>query len=453
MPGGKTHNLSMVASVPPSLVDLLSREFAFNQAREKLVHALEETRTHHKITQETRPPFLILQRTKVRREIQSALSVASESIELLERGITKLDRYAHQLHGLIAHRIENRIRHVSADYVRSLVAFFHREDWQRLETRLEQYTSEFQSALIALAKTCDELPRNSEVTLQSHCGNLVLHALRAAHHFETEIEFLNRISDTQNQQSELGGATLPRQISLDWTAALHEIEHARVGVAITALKHLAAKHEEVGLHALHALKNEGNPTHFLTNTEPQSFHAKQWEIMRKSVQPRVNPDDIAALAEQTERLLETGYIAKLALQEDDVAKAKPAPHPVEAAPRPTKHTAPKPVAAPHTSNEHALRLRNRELKEPHTPHLPAATPTAGKPSGSSKPSAHELSEMRKDVEQQRIHLLEEKGKLQARATYLAESQALLRASIQEHQEREAFLDQRAMELCALEEQP
>ena len=60
--------------------------------------------------------------------------------------------------------------------------------------------------------------------------------------------------------------------------------------------------------------------------------------------------------------------------------------------------------------------------------------------------------MRKDVEQQRALLLEEKAKLQARATYLEESQALLRASLQEHQQREAVLAQRAKARDEFEEQ-
>ena len=452
MPGEKPHNLTLIAPLPPSLADLLSRELAFTLAREKLVHALEETRTHQKITQETRPPFLLLQRTKVRKEIQSALVVANETIELLERGLAKLDRYAHQLHGLIAHRIENRIRNVSDDYVRSLVAYFHREDWHRLELRLEHYTTEFQSALVTLAKTCEELPRNSEVTLQSHYENLVLNAVRAAHQFEAEITFINRISDTQNQQSELGGATLERQIALDWTAALHEISHDRVGVAISSLMHLATKLEEVGLQALQALKNEGDPTHFSNNNEPQCFHTRQWELMRKSVQYRVKAADIAALAEETERLLESGYIAQLALKEDDHAKVTHTPPPVEAPPRPTMHTAPKPVIAPPTSDAPVLRLRTRQPKDPSAPHLTSDSPPAYPPTGLIKPSAHELSAMRKDVEQQRALLLEEKAKLQARATYLEESQALLRANLQEHQQREALLAQRAKALDELEEQ-
>ena len=442
----------MIAPLPPSLIDLLSREHAFTLAREKLVNALKETRTHRKITQETRPPFLLLQRTKVRREIQSALDNAHETIELLESGITKLDRYAHQLHGLIAHRIENRIRTVSDDYVRSLIAYFHREDWQRLETRLEQFTSDFQSAIITLAKTCDELPRNSEVTLQSHCGNLVLNAVRAAHQFEAEIAFINRISYTQNKQSGLGGATLERQVALDWTAALHEIENARVAVAITSLKHVAAKHEEVALNALQALKNEGNITHFSTSNEHLSFHAKKWALLRKSVQAPVNAADIDALVEETERLLESGHIAQLALKEDDVSKVKHAPLPVEAAPRPSTQTAPKPLVAPQTADASAQRLHNRQPKQPSAPLLTAASLAPQPPEETTKTSIQELAMMRKNVEQQRSLLLEEKVKLDARAAFLEESQAILRASLEKYQEREALLNQRDKDLSTLEEQ-
>ncbi len=442
MPGVKTHNTALIAPLPPSLIDLLSREHAFTLAREKMVNALNETRTHRKITQETRPPFLLLQRPKVRREIQSALDNAHETIELLESGITKLDRYAHQLHGLIAHRIENRIRTISDDYVRSLIAYFHREDWHRLETRLEQFTSDFQSAIITLAKTCDELPRNSEVTLQSHCGNLVLNAVRAAHQFEAEIAFINRISDTQNKHSALGGATLERQVALDWTAALHEIENARVAVAITSLKHMAARHEEVASNALQALKNEGSITHFSTSNEHLSFHAKKWALLRKSVQAPVNPADIAALVEETERLLESGYITQLALKEDDVAKVKHAPLPVEAAPRPTMHTADAP----------ALRLNNRQSKLPSAPQLPAVSLAPPQLEEAPKTSIQELAMMRKNVEQQRSLLLEEKVKLDARAAFLEESQALLRASLLKYQEREALLNQRDKDLSTLEEQ-
>lgn len=452
MPGERTHNTALIAPLPPSLIDLLSREHAFTLAREKLVIALNETRTHRKITQETRPPFLLLQRTKVRREIQSALDDAHETIELLECGITKLDNYAHQLHGLIAHRIENRIRTISDDYVRSLIAYFHRDDWHRLETRLEQYTSEFQSALIKLVRTGEELPRSADVTLQSHCRNLLLNAFRAAHQFETEIAFINRISYTQSKLSGLGEATLERQVALDWTASLHEIENARITVAITTLKHMAANHEEAASKALHSLKNEGRITHFSTSNEHLSYHAKKWALLRKSVQAPANPADIATLVEETERLLESGHIAQLALAEDDVVKVNKPPVHLEAALHSTTHTAPKPVGAPHTSSAPTLRLRNRHPKEPSAPHLPEASPAPHQPEKNTKISTRELAIMRKNVEQQRALLLEEKGKLDARAAFLEESHALLRISIEKYQECEALLNQRAKDLSTIEAQ-
>ena len=452
MLGPKAHTLSLIAPIPASLIDLLTRELAFKQAREKLLHALEETRTHQKITQETRPPFLMLQRAKIRQEIESALTAANHSIELLERGVAKLDQSERQLHALIEQRIENHLRNSSDDYVRSLVAYYHREDWQRLQMRLEEYTNEFETALVGMVKTCEVLPRHSDITLQQLCGIMMQNALRAAQKFEGEITFINRISDCQNQQSGLTGATLTRQIALDWAGALHEIELERIGVAVTSLMHLAAKHDEVSQQALHALKMEADPAHFAVNSEPLSFQAKQWEIMRKAVMTRVNPADFEAIIEETEHFLESGHIEKLACAEDDVTKIK-----TKAASSPTilppaqPETASSLTASPLRPSQAALplqdapslRLRTRQPKEPAPPPSAAPTPNI---------SRAELVMMKQELEQARALLMEEKSQLQARAQFLAESEALLRASVLVHQEREALLEQKSKDLRVLEAQ-
>jgi hypothetical protein len=281
---------------------------------------------------------------------------------------------------------------------------------------------------------------------------LLLNAFRAAHQFETEIAFLNRISYTQSKLSGLGEATLERQVAFDWTASLHEIENARITVAISTLKHMAANHEEAALKALHSLKDEGRITHFSTSNEHLSFHAKKWALMRKSVQAPDNPADIDALVEETERLLESGHIAQLALAEDDVAKVKQPPVHLEAAPHSTTQTARKPVGAPHTSSAPTLRLRNRHPKEPSAAHQFEASPAPHQPEKNTKISTLELAIMRKNVEQQRALLLEEKAKLDARATFLADSQALLRISLEKYQECESLLNQRVKDLRMIEAQ-
>ena len=293
---------------------------------------------------------------------------------------------------------------------------------------------------------CEELPRQSDSTVQQRCGGLMQKAIQAALQFEGEIHFINRISDRQNQLSGLAGATLPRQIALDWAGALHEIEHARVGVALTQLVHLAAKHEEFSQQAIQALKQEASPAHFAPNTDPLSFQEKQWVIMSKAVTERVNRANLQAIAEETEHFLETGEIVKLAFTEDDVAKvkSKTAPPPgqrptlkLDAAPPVTTSIAPSPLPAPATKEAIPLRLRARQPKESASP--------------ARKPSLHELEAIHHDLEQARALLIEEKIQLQARAQFLAESEALLRANLLDHQEREARLAQRAEDLRALKE--
>ena len=445
MSGQTAPPLSLITQIPASLIELLTRELAFKRAREQLVHALEETRTHQKIAQTTRPPFLMLHRARVREEIKSNLIAANQSVELLERGVAKLDRSEHQLQSLIAQRIENHLRNRSDDYINSLISYYHVEDWQRLQARIELCTSELQDSLAKMVRACEEMPRHSAITLKERCGVLLQSALRAALQFEREIHFTNRISDRQNQLSGLAGATLPRQIALDWSGALHEIEQEQVGAALNSLIQLAAKHDEVSQQALDALQTEASPAHFAANTEALSFQAKQWAIMRKAVIERVNSANFEAIAEETECFLETGQIAKLALTEDDVVKVKSeAPPPPGLRPPAKQETAP-PVVTPQVPNPPpvsspkeapSLRLRARQPKSPPSPPL--------------QPSLDELNSMHQDLEQARALLREEKSQLQARAQFLAESEAHLRASIQDHQEREALLEQRAENLRVLQ---
>jgi hypothetical protein len=458
MSGEKNQALALSALLPASIIDLITRELAFQQAREKLLNALVETRLHQKVAQETRPPFMLLQRAAVRREIKSTLEGANDSIELLERGIAKLDHTEHQLTGLISHRIEIYLRNRSDAYVLSLIGYFHRDDWQRLETRIGQYASNFQAALAALDKVCDSLPRDAEITLQAYDVDLVLKAVQAAQQFEREISFINRLSDTQGRQLGEVGATLQRQIALDWSGSVNALAQERVGLASITLKQLIAKHDELSQNALQALKLESHPAHFAARQEPLSYHARQWEMMRTVVKARFPSADLHAIAEETEQLLESGYIAKRALQEDDSVNGNDpsaslpvlhaAPQQQAVAPPPVnKPTATGPLEAP------ALRLRTRKSNKPPSPAPPGLNPAQPRPETAiDKPSLAKLSEMKRELARQQELLQEEKAKLKVRVQVHAENEARLRASLKLQQEHEAELEQRAQELSAIEAQ-
>ncbi|HEY8932690.1 MAG TPA: hypothetical protein VIM44_05190, partial [Rariglobus sp.] len=313
MSGPQPQSLTLVESVPASLYDLLRRELAFKHTRSLLVKSLEEAQRNVQVLKATRPPFLLLKPSDVKRELNQALASAEEAVTLLEKGLAKLDRQEPQLHGFVAYRLETHLRKSSPAYIRSLVEKHHAGDWRCIQRQFEHYMTAFNGSLALLEASVAGLPPWQSIGGDPSCKVLLAQAIANARAFEAEIAFLNKVSDAQSRQTGPDRFTLHRQLELDWIKALEELASEDSKSGAPALRQLIRQLAEISQNAHRAIQDECPAA--IDAQEPadsRGFHAIQWSILRDVVRLRTHPGEFEAIARETELLLENGRIAELA---------------------------------------------------------------------------------------------------------------------------------------------
>lgn len=439
MSGPTQHSITLIESVPASLYDLLTREIAYQRVRSLLLKSLDDARRNLQALKATRPPFLIL----INRELKTSLSMAEDSVAMLEKGLSKLDEQEPKLNAFVSHRIENYLRKTSADYIRSLVEKRFANDWPRLSVQFEHYTAAFQGTLALLEATLAQLGPYQTLSMHPSCGPLLARAILTAKQFEAEIAFLNKIADAQSRQAGPEGFTLHRQLELDWSSALQSFAEEDGKSGPPALRQLLTQFHEVSQNARRAIRDECAPRTSPESEEPASYHALQWRLLRDAVQLRVNPQELDVIARETEFLLENGRIAEIASSQEEVRR-----HSITTTVTPAQSSAAKaaPPPRPKRESEPVLQLRTRRSHStpPHEPPAPAATRTG------DTPAMPELTAIKADLENEITRLRNEHQDLLARTQFIEESENKLLDKSQEQQEREVILEQRAEDLLSLE---
>ncbi len=437
----------LIEFAPSSLHKMLVREAAFALSRRRLTEALNLAREREREIKATRPPFMILLPTKAKQEFTSNLEESRDTLSVLQAGLDKLNLLEPELLAQVAFRLENHLRRSSSDYVHGLSENRYPTDWARLRIRFDECARDYHTTLNALANLCAIMPPHEAIGTPPTSRQLLTKAISLGDQLEAEVEFINKISHAQRKRAGHEGFTLKLQAGVNWKESAQSLLGINAKAAPRTLLDLIAQSEKITAKILAEVSDESTLTLSKSSHDIASYHLGQWSALREAALLKINPEELESLVKETETLLETGEFKRWAiLDEPPVTAPPPKPGGQPAKPAPETVHAPKPP--PRTNDGPTLKLSPRTTRPPF-PSKPAVTAPAPIPAASAE-EINALATAKAELERQTQLLQSLKAELDARESFVSESENRLLEKTLAQQEQEAELEQRSEELEHLE---
>lgn len=357
MSGPPASSSVQIESLPRSLVDLVTREIACVQVRAQLTQSLDDARRQLQALKATRSPFFMLQSQDIRRDARTSQAETEAAIDLTEKRLAQLDQTESRLKPFVAYRLEIHLRNTNPEYVQALLEYRRVEDWQRWLLWFEHYSNGFRGMLALLETTTASLPPTQTLGHHPQCAPLLSQAAAGARQIELEVAFFNKIADAERRLSGPGGHSICRQLALDWCGAVRHLGEADGKHSPQMISQFISQFTEISRNIIRTLQDECVKPVAAETLETNSFHARQWRLLREAIQPRVPLAQLEELVRETDSLLANGRISELAhLQEELQTPAAPRS---TSAPFPNNSIATSPSSAPPPKAKPALQLRAR----------------------------------------------------------------------------------------------
>jgi hypothetical protein len=355
---------------PASLKNMLLREAALALARQRLAKAIPVAQAHEQEVRATRAPFMIMLPTKANQEIRANLEGSRQTLEVLQKALAKLEALEGQLLPLVSYRLETHLRRSAKDYINGLAGNRYPDDWERIHTRLEDCIRTYHDSLRELAKLCTTLSPGTIIGTNPPGRQLANRAITWGGCLESEIQFINRIADSQRAHNGPGGFTLNRQPAVNWKESAQSLMDLDVATATAALHNLVSQSELITKQISIAISAEKQLALHHPEHGSSQYHADQWASFREAALLTVNPADLESLAKDTEVLLSNGEFEAWSRLDDAPPESPPPPAARTPSTTPFSVTAPpfaKPIPPPLSGLK--LKIPSRTLP----PFLPPKT--------------------------------------------------------------------------------
>ena len=321
-------------------------------------------------------------------------------------------------------------------------------DWARLRTRFEECARDYHTALKALADLCAIMPPHEAIGTPPASRQLLTKTISLGGQLEAEVEFINKIAHAQRKRAGHEGFTLKLQAGVNWKEAAQSLLGLNAKASPGTLLDLIAQSEKITAKILAEISDEATLALNKSSHDIASYHLGQWSALREAALLKINPEELESLVKETETLLETGEFRRWStLDEPPVTAPLPKPVIQPAKPAPEIVRAPKP--APRANDGQTLKLPPRTPTRPPFPSKPAVTAPAPIPAVSVE-EINALATAKAELERQNQLLQSLKAELEARESFVSESENRLLEKTLAQQEQEAELEQRTEELETLE---
>jgi hypothetical protein len=345
---------------PASLKNMLLREAALALARQRLAKAIPVAQAHEQEVRATRAPFMIMLPTKANQEIRANLEGSRQTLEVLQKALIKLEALESQLLPLVSYRLETHLRRCAKDYINGLAGNRYPDDWARIQTRLEDCIRTYHDSLKELAHLCTTLPPGTIIGTNPPGRQLANRAITWGGCLESEIQFINRVADSQRAQNGPGGFTLNRQPAVNWKESAQSLLDIDAATAAAALHNLVSQSELITKQIIIAISAEKQLSLHHPDHGASQYHAEQWASLREAALLAVNPADLESLAKDTEVLLSNGEFEAWSRIDDAPPEISPPPAARTPSTPPFPVTAP-PFAKPIPSSGPKLKIPSRTL--------------------------------------------------------------------------------------------
>lgn len=290
-----------VSHLPVRLRDLLKREVCLEITRAHIETALHQVQAEAEQLRKTRPPFLFLHGKPLRSEFETRQAGANESLVALGQGLQKVAAAQPRLCAWVEDDLETFLRDSQTAYVNGLAAHRFPDDWQRAVLRFDQRVAGFRAALGLVQATLSAVPAG--VTLAAHAAafECLMPARQWGALLDYEMQFFNRLADTQRRLVGVGDDTLRRQpepqfggMVGQWARLTADAVRRQVADLLVQLEHSAA--EARGAYASEAALAAGGAA-------ARSFVYPFWEALRQLMRLEIKPDEVEGLVAETERMV------------------------------------------------------------------------------------------------------------------------------------------------------
>ncbi len=342
--------------VPLSLKNMLLREAAIALARQRLAKAIPIAQAHEHEVRATRAPFLIMLPTKANQEIRATLEGSRQTLDVLQKALAKLTTIENQLLPLVSYRLETHLRRCAKDYINGLAGNRYPDDWARIQTRLEDCIRTYHDSLKALADLCPNLPPGMIIDANPPGRQLANRAIIWGSCLESEIQFINRIADSQRAHNGPGGFTLNRQPAVNWKESAQSLLDIDATTAAAALHNLVSQSELITKQITLAISAEKQLSLHHPEHGASQYHAEQWASLRDAALLNINPADLESLAKDTEILISNGEFETWSRLDDAPPDISPPPA-AQAPSNPPFPGTPPPFAKPATPPSSGLKLK------------------------------------------------------------------------------------------------
>ena len=290
-----------VSHLPVRLRDLLKREVCLEITRAHIEAALQQVQAEAEQLKKTRPPFLFLHGKPLRSEFETRQAGANESLAALSQGLQKVAAAQPRLRSWVEDDLETFLRDSQPAYVNGLATHQFPYDWQRAVLRFDQRVAGFRAALGLVQATLSAVPAG--VTLAAHGAafECLMPARQWGALLDYEIQFFNRLADTQRRMVGVGDDTLRRQpepqfgaMVGQWARLTADVVRRHVADLLIQLEHAAAE-ARVAYASEAALATGG--------TAARSFLYPFWEALRQLMRLEIKPDEVEGVVAETERMV------------------------------------------------------------------------------------------------------------------------------------------------------
>lgn len=290
-----------VAQLPVRLRDLLKREVCLDISRAHIEAALSQVEQEAVELKKTRPPFLFLHTKPTRTDFQAREAGATESLAALTSGLQNVAAAQPRIRAWVEDDLETFLRDSQSAYMLGLATHRFPDDWQRAIHRFDQRVVGLRAALGQVQTVLLTVPTGT--ALASHAGAFeqLMLARQWGALLDYEFLFFNRVADLQRRSVPLGTETLKRTSENDFSGQV--AQWARME-AVTVRKSLMETRARLELAAMDARAVYLAEVSLISgNNAFRSFLFPMWEALRQLMRLEIDPDQVPAIVEETERMV------------------------------------------------------------------------------------------------------------------------------------------------------
>lgn len=294
------------SELPRQLHDLLHREAHLKLGRAQTTPLWTKKEAELRALQSTHPPFLAVFSPKVRDEHRAKIAKVEEVVARLRHRMQMLDLCEPHIAKMIEHEIEKLLREDCPEYIQSLAALRQKEDWVRCLERFGEKIFELTRAVGNVRNmACSGYARHSGVYSEGAMQAFTL-AFAAAQGVEEEVNFANRIADSQLAELRANGIEtkpLPRMPETIFSAWMNQIKSLPLAEAQGQFDALITATQQLRESGVPELRAQADQVHATQDGDIRNFLTAAWDQFRTEVAPEIFPGDTERSVAETERML------------------------------------------------------------------------------------------------------------------------------------------------------